>query len=266
MSGELAHRLRGSADIFEWSGRTPTASINFVTSHDGFTLADVVSYEHRHNEANGEDNKDGHTHNYSRNYGAEGPTDDESIRAVRRRQRLNMLATLLFSAGTPMLLAGDEFGQTQGGNNNAYAQDNETTWLDWSRLDEDPEFPATVRELVALRRDLPLLRLGEFLHGRQHIDGRATEIDWYAPEGARMDENAWTGNNEICFVISDVSPEGGRSGIAVAINGSPEDCRFTLPGKQAWRLVFCSGPASAVDDRSVRLPGLSIALLQCDAV
>ena len=129
--GELAHFILGSAERFELSGRGPWASVSYVASHDGFTVADIVSYEHRHNTANGEDNQDGHAHNFSRNYGVEGPTDDPDVNALRRRQRLNMLATVLFSQGTPMLLAGDELGNSQAGNNNAYAQDNETGWLDW---------------------------------------------------------------------------------------------------------------------------------------
>ena len=136
MNGEFARRLHGSADVF--GDRGPFASVNFITAHDGFTLADVVSYEQRHNEANGENNRDGHAHNFSCNHGVEGPTDDDAIRLARRRHRLNLLATLFFSQGTPMLLAGDEFGHTQQGNNNAYAQDNEIGWLDWTILDDDP--------------------------------------------------------------------------------------------------------------------------------
>ncbi len=136
----LAKRLHGSADIFEASGRPPQASINFVTSHDGYTLHDLVSYETRNNHANGEENRDGHAHNYSCNHGVEGETRDPEVQQLRRRQRLNLLATLLLSKGTPMLLAGDEFGNSQAGNNNAYAQDNETGWLDWSGIDDDPEF------------------------------------------------------------------------------------------------------------------------------
>jgi glycogen operon protein len=151
-SGVLARRLHGSSDIFEASGRGPTTSINFVTAHDGFTLLDSVSYVNRHNEANGEGNRDGHAHNYSCNYGIEGESSDPDVLMLRRRHRLNLLATLLMSQGTPMLLAGDEFGNSQKGNNNAYAQDNETGWIDWSGLDDDPLAGICARLAVADRR------------------------------------------------------------------------------------------------------------------
>jgi pullulanase/glycogen debranching enzyme len=154
-SSEFACRIHGSADLFEPGGRSPTASVNFITCHDGFTLRDLVSYKRRRNEANAENNHDGHAHNYSSNHGVEGETDDPAVNALRRQQRLNLLATLLFSHGTPMLLAGDEFGNSQGGNNNAYAQDNETGWLDWHRLGEDPAFTEQVRMLIRLRGELP---------------------------------------------------------------------------------------------------------------
>jgi len=178
--GEFAKRLHGSAEVFEASTRSPNASVNLVSSHDGFTLSDVVSYEHRHNEANGENNQDGHSHNYSCNYGVEGATDDSAIFDIRRRQRLNMIATLLFSQGTPLLLAGDEFGHTQQGNNNAYAQDNDVGWLDWSRLDDDPEFATQVRELIKLRRETPLLCLQEYVHGQLETEHGVVGIRWFS--------------------------------------------------------------------------------------
>ncbi len=186
MNGRFARRLHGSADIFDNRGRAPFASVNFVTSHDGFTLADLVSFEHRHNEANGEDNRDGHAHNYSCNHGVEGDTGDQAILAARRRHRLNLLASLMLSQGTPMLLAGDEFGNSQGGNNNAYAQDNETGWLDWSGLDGDPGFALEVRELIHLRREWPLLRLPQYLHGRGR-DRRLVDADRVAQRGRQRD-------------------------------------------------------------------------------
>jgi glycogen operon protein len=169
-SSEFARRIHGSADLFERSGRDPFASVNFVSCHDGFTLLDTVSYQQRNNAANQENNHDGHAHNFSSDYGVEGETEDQAVNAVRRQQRLNMLATLLFSQGTPMLLAGDEFGNGQGGNNNAYAQDNETGWLDWGGLESDPEFAVKVRELVQLRRRLPLLRQARYVHRRMPKD------------------------------------------------------------------------------------------------
>ena len=260
MSAELAQRLRGSADIFEWSGRSPAASVNLVTSHDGFTLADVVSYEHRHNDANGEDNHDGHSHNYSANYGVEGPTDEPSILEKRRRQRLNMLATLLFSQGTPLLLAGDEFGQTQHGNNNAYAQDNETAWIDWAKTESDEAFLRDVRRLIQLRRDTPLLRLGDYLHGSLETDQGLIHIDWFAPGGEMMNEHSWSGNGSLCFVIAETQDTATVSRVAVMINGADNGCEFLLPGDGAWRLDFCSGAEASLDGRSVSLPALSVAL------
>src|SRR5213075_3183651 len=150
--GELASRLAGSADIYSWSDRGAYASVNFVTAHDGYTLNDLVSYEQKHNEANGEGNRDGHDANFSRNGGAEGPTDDPKILAFRDRQKRNLLATLLLSMGVPMLVAGDEFGNTQGGNNNAYCHDDEMSWLDWQQIrPEDVALRGFVQYLIRLR-------------------------------------------------------------------------------------------------------------------
>ena len=164
---ELAQRIAGSSDLFEHNGRRPWCSINYVACHDGFTAADTVSYAERHNEANGEGGVDGHDHNCSANYGVEGPAEDAGINALRARQIRNLLATVMLSQGTPMLLAGDEFGRSQGGNNNAYCQDNEVSWLDWSGIGADgADLQAFVRRLLALRRDHPVLRRPRFLHGR----------------------------------------------------------------------------------------------------
>jgi glycogen operon protein len=260
-SAELAQRLRGSADLFEWSGRTPATSVNFVTSHDGFTLADVVSYEHRHNDANGEDNRDGHAHNYSANYGVEGPTEDASILAIRERQRLNMLATVLFAQGTPMLLAGDEFGQTQRGNNNAYAQDNGTAWLDWSRLETDGHFVEAVRRLIRLRHETPLLRLGEYLHGSLDTGDGLINIEWFGPGGVAMDEHAWSGNGALCFVISESRRDNGlASSVAVLVNGSDKGEDFVLPGDRQWQLEFCSAVEASAASPVISVPALSVAL------
>ena len=259
-SAEFAQRLRGSADLFEWSGRLPATSVNFVASHDGFTLADVVSYEHRHNEANGEGNRDGHAHNYSANHGIEGPTDDESIVATRERQRLNMLATVFFSQGTPMLLAGDEFGQTQGGNNNAYAQDNETAWLDWSLAQANEGFLESVRTLARLRRDAPLLRLDEYLHGWLERDDGLVSIEWFAPGGEAMDEHAWSGSSALCFVISESREGAILSRVAVMLNGSDSEQSFVLPESESWRLEFSSGSGVGVDSGTLTLPSMSVAL------
>ena len=162
--GDLAERLTGSSDLYEATGRRPFASINFVTCHDGFTLADLVSYNEKHNEANGEDGRDGTDDNRSWNCGVEGPTDDPGILALRRQQARNLLATLFLSQGVPMLLGGDELGRTQGGNNNAYCQDSEVSWYDWDAVDQD--LLAWTQRLIALRRAHPVFRRRRFFQGR----------------------------------------------------------------------------------------------------
>lgn len=185
---EIGSRLLGSAGQFEHSGRAATSSVNFVTAHDGFTLADLVSYDHKHNEANGEDGRDGHNDNHSDNLGVEGPTDDPDILAARARRVRGILATLLVSQGIPMLLAGDETGNSQGGNNNAYAQDNPTGWVDWS--DPDTELLELTRRLIDVRRRLPVLRQSAFLHSRERADGHR-DVSWYRPDGTTPDEAYW---------------------------------------------------------------------------
>jgi glycogen operon protein len=186
---DLADRLTGSARQFDHSGRLATASVNFLTAHDGFTLQDVVSYAGKHNEANGEDNRDGHSENFSDNMGHEGPTRDTGIRAARARRKRAMMATLLLSQGTPMILAGDEMGHTQRGNNNAYAQDNETTWLDWGRLDD--AFMRFCARMIAFRRAHPILRQKLFLHaGERAIDGKP-DLFWWCAEGRPMKTADW---------------------------------------------------------------------------
>jgi isoamylase len=187
--GELAYRFTGSSDLYEGTGRRAFASINFVTAHDGFPLHDLVSYDHKHNEANGEENRDGTDDNRSWNGGAEGPTDDPGVLALRARQKRNFLATLLLSQGVPMILAGDEMGRTQRGNNNAYCQDNEISWLDWENDDDDlREF---TRQLIALRRDHPVFRRRRFFQGRAIHGSEVTDIAWFAPDGQQMSEEHW---------------------------------------------------------------------------
>ena len=165
--GELAYRITGSSDLYARSGRRPYASINFVTAHDGFTLEDLVSYNSKHNEANGEENRDGTDNNRSWNCGVEGPTDDPEIKRLRAQQKRNFLATLCLSQGVPMLLAGDAVGHTQGGNNNAYCQDNEISWLDWSHEKVDHELLAFAQRVIAVRKDHPVFRRRNFFQGRQ---------------------------------------------------------------------------------------------------
>ncbi len=266
-SGELAQRLHGSSDIFEPSNRRPNASVNFITTHDGFTLLDTVSYERRHNEANGEGNRDGHAHNYSRNYGVEGPTDDPAINSLRRRQRLNMLATLLFSQGTPLLLAGDEFGNSQDGNNNAYAQDNETGWLDWSALEEDPDFFAQVCKLLKLRHENHLLRLNDYVHGTLELRDRTIDIHWLNSDGDSKQSEEWAGSRAFTVLIEESAPGGNHDAVAIVINGRDEDAELKLPlfgATTEWRIAFasCADDSAAISGPELSLPALSIALLE----
>jgi isoamylase len=185
---ELAYRLTGSSDLYAHNGRRPLASINFVTAHDGFTLADLVSYDEKHNWANGEGNRDGESHNRSHNHGVEGPTGDARVLARRRRTRRNFLATLMLSQGVPMLLGGDEIGRTQGGNNNAYCQDNEISWFDWEAA--DGELLEYTRRLIALREEHPVLRRRRWFLGRS-IRGEVQDLGWFTPEGREMTDDDW---------------------------------------------------------------------------
>jgi len=186
---EFAYRITGSSDLYEETGRRPSASINFVTAHDGFTLRDLVSYDHKHNEANGEDNRDGADHNRSWNCGVEGPTDDAEVQRLRARQQRNFLATLLLSQGVPMLLGGDEVGRTQNGNNNAYCQDNEISWVDWESADH--ELFEFTRRVMALVREHPVFRRRHWFHGRP-IHGEAIrDVVWHRPDGAEMGDEDW---------------------------------------------------------------------------
>jgi isoamylase len=188
---ELATRLAGSSDLYEHSGRRPYASINFVTAHDGFTLRDLVSYNTKHNEANGEGNADGENHNNSWNCGVEGPTDDPNVLALRRRQMRNMMATLLLSQGVPMISGGDELSRTQLGNNNAYCQDNEISWYKWKLDAEEEDFLAFVRYMIQLRAANPVLRRRRFFQGRSIRGHRIKDISWFEPSGSEMDDHAW---------------------------------------------------------------------------
>jgi glycogen operon protein len=190
-AAEIAYRLSGSSDLYQHDGRRPYASINFITAHDGFTLADLVSYEHKHNEANGEDNRDGSDDNLSLNFGHEGPTDDPGIRALRARQQRTMLATLLLSQGVPMVTAGDEMGRTQQGNNNAYAQDNELSWIDWNLDEEDQQLLDFAVRLIELRHEHPALRRPKFFQDRQIRGQEIRDLLWYAPDGSEMSDEQW---------------------------------------------------------------------------
>jgi glycogen operon protein len=188
---DLAYRLSGSSDLYAEDGRRPYASINFVNAHDGFTLRDLVSYDRKHNEVNGEDNRDGTDDNRSWNHGVEGETSDPGVVELRRRQLRNFLTTLLLSTGVPMLVAGDEMGRTQRGNNNAYCLDDETTWLDWSLREEYGDLLDFARRLLRLRHEHPVFRQRRFFEGRPVVlDGRK-DLAWFHPSGAEMTDHTW---------------------------------------------------------------------------
>ncbi|RYI98754.1 MAG: glycogen debranching enzyme, partial [Actinomycetales bacterium] len=190
--GEFASRITGSSDLYQDDGRRPYASINFVTAHDGFTLNDLVSYDEKHNEANGEDGRDGADDNRSWNHGVEGETDDPEILALRERQRRNFLATMLLSQGVPMLLHGDELGRTQGGNNNVYCQDNEVAWIDWSLAEDEADLLRFTAALTRLRRQHPVFRRRRFFSVRPvRRDGGLPDIAWFTPTAEEMTDQAW---------------------------------------------------------------------------
>jgi glycogen operon protein len=253
---EFAYRLTGSADLYEHTSRRPVASINFVTAHDGFTLRDLVSYNEKHNEANGEDNNDGESHNRSWNCGAEGPTDDPDVNALRARQQRNFLTTLLLSQGVPMICHGDELGRTQRGNNNGYCQDNELTWIDWAHADAGLlEF---TRAVSALRAEHPVFRRRRFFSGKP-LGRRGPEglpdIAWFTPEGTEMTDDDWgAGFSKSLAVflnghgIPDSDARGQRvldDSFLLCFNAHYEPIEFTLPPKEfgaAWTLVVFTGP------------------------
>lgn len=265
VSGEMAERFRGSSDVFESSGRTPHVSVNKISSHDGFTLADLVSYERRHNENNGENNQDGHSANYSCNYGVEGPTSDDVIAADRRKHRLNLLATLFLAQGTPMLLAGDEFGNSQSGNNNAYAQDNEMGWLDWHGLGTDPAFAAAVGKLIRLRRETPLLRLDRYVHGETSINGRRIAVCWVNPDGSERSSEDWNFGHAFGVLLEDQSDDSVPTAVAILMNAWDEELQFRLPvsdNSHSWQLAFSSaGSEQTTASESMTVGGRSIIVL-----
>jgi len=248
-AAELATRLTASGDKFDRRGRKPWASVNFITAHDGFTLNDLVSYDDKHNEANGEDNRDGHSHNLSWNHGVEGPTDDPEIRALRERQKRNLLATLLLSQGTPMVLAGDEFGHTQRGNNNAYCQDNEITWVDWAGIGEDGHaLAAFARKLIALRQGFPVLRRGRFLTGTYNEDPGVKDVTWLTPSGTEMESEHWADPNTRCFGMlldgraqaTGIRRPASDATLLLVLNAHHDVVEFSLPEPpegQRWLLL-----------------------------
>jgi len=245
----VAGKLSASADLFDKRGRRPWASVNFITAHDGFTLHDTVCYNEKHNEANGEGNRDGHSHNLSNNYGVEGPTDDPAIVDVRYRQLRNFFTTLLFSRGTPMILAGDEFARTQGGNNNAYAQDNEIGWIDWDVTKESVDLAEFVQKLIMLRQALPMLRRGRFLHGRMDEEIGVKDVTWISPGGGEMNDGEWSDAGARCFgVLLDGRAQdegirrlGSDATMLMVLNAHYDVVNFKLPeaaGGMRWRCII----------------------------
>jgi glycogen operon protein len=214
--GEFASRLTGSSDLYEATGRRPSASINFVTCHDGFTLHDLVSYNDKHNQANGEDNRDGESYNRSWNCGVEGPTDDPDVLALRGRQIRNIMATLMLSQGTPMIAHGDEMGRTQHGNNNVYCQDSELSWMDWSLAEKNAELLAFTRKVAALRAEHPVFRRRRFFAGGPIRSGEEVrDIAWLTPSGKEMTPRDWGHGFGKCiavFLNGEALPEPNRRG------------------------------------------------------
>ncbi len=230
---DFAARLAGSADLFDRRWRRPWASINYVASHDGFTLADTVAYAERHNEANGEDNNDGHGENYSANWGVEGATHDPSILDIRQRLQRALLATLFVAQGTPMLLGGDEFGRTQAGNNNAYCQDNDVSWIDWSPLEraDGKALMAFVARLAALRQSQPILRAPMFLHGQEMPADGVSDIAWFDASGELVSSDSWNDAEERRLVLR-LARQNGDDAVTLLtafFNSSAEDHSFHLP-------------------------------------
>ena len=258
--GEVGYRLTGSADLYQATGRSPAASVNLVTAHDGFTLRDLTTYEHKHNEANGEENRDGNDDERSRNFGVEGPSDDTSVNELRTRQQRSLMMTLLLSQGTPMIVAGDEFGRTQRGNNNAYCQDNETSWLDWRWSAEQRAFFAFTKRLVRLRADHPVLRRSKFFHGRDVKGTDLRDLSWWRSDGHPMSEDDWKepeGRTLAMFLAGrgmDDLDEAGRplvdDNFLLLLNAGEADVSFRLPllesVREPWQLVVDS--ASGVEE------------------
>jgi len=279
--GDFAQRLTGSSDFYEHSGRKPYASVNFITAHDGFTLHDLVSYNDKHNEANGEDNRDGTDNNNSWNCGAEGPTGDADINTLRARQKRNLLATLFFSQGVPMLVAGDEMGRTQQGNNNAYCQDNEISWLSWDLTEVDREFLAFVQRLIALRREHPVFRRRNFFQGRTIHGSSAKDIHWFKPDGSEMSDDEWAHDFARClgvYLSGETMEERDQRGRPITddnflllFNSHHEVISFSLPAlgdDRAWQCLLDTHLAGGLEadgyfrrGQSYPLEGRSLALL-----
>ena len=239
---EFANRIAGSADMFDRRARRPWASVNFITAHDGQTLRDLVSFEGKHNEANGEDNRDGHSENLSNNWGEEGPSDNPAIEDVRDRVTRSMLTTLLTSLGTPMLLGGDEFGRTQHGNNNAYCQDNEISWFDWTLLESEHGQKLTdfVGRLTRARQDYPLIRADRFLHGEVEVAPGILDIDWFDERGEHLSDEDWNNAEGRALVMRRCrrKPDGSLETVTLLMNSSGDTLTFRLPPPDLYRTLI----------------------------
>ena len=276
---ELARSLHGSSDLFEHNGRRPSASINLITSHDGFTLNDLVCFNERHNQANGENNNDGHGANFSCNYGVEGASEDAKINWLRRRQQRNLLATLFLAQGTPMLLAGDELRRSQQGNNNAYCQDNALTWQDWSTLENEAEMLDFMRRLIRLRSNYPLLHRDRFVHGVEQFEPSGfSDIQWLRRDGQPMTEPDWHDHQHnflAMLLAADAMPvrnplfeDEKEAALVIVFNADPAPVELVLPLSQYhWRCIFSTadiepavteqGPV-VIEPRSVQLFELQV--------
>jgi glycogen operon protein len=279
-AAELAYRLSGSSDLYEQSGRRPHASVNFITAHDGFTLNDLVSYEQKHNEANGEENRDGERNNESMNFGVEGPTDDEAVIEAREKQKRNLLATLFLSQGVPMLLGGDEIGRTQDGNNNAYCQDNGISWYDWNLSRRDRQLLAFTRRLIRIFQAHPVLRRRRFFQGRQIRGSLVKDLTWFAPDGGEMTDELWQAGVKTLGLqlAGDAIEERGARGeqivddtLLVILNADERPVGFTLPDGVArgWEVILDTvhpapgGPYAEHDAASVlRVTERSVVVLR----
>ena len=249
-AAELAYRLSGSSDLYAQGGRQPHASINFVTAHDGFTLNDLVSYDEKHNESNGEESRDGESNNESMNFGVEGPTDDPDVIAAREKQKRNILATLILSQGVPMLLGGDEIGRTQSGNNNAYCQDNEISWYSWQLSERDRELLAFTRGLFGVFRAHPVLRRRRFFQGRRIRGSTVKDLTWYGPDGHEVTDEQWgaAGVHAIGLRLAgDAIEERGLHGdrivddtLLLVLNAAEAEVEFRLPNGNGadWELMM----------------------------
>ncbi|MBS1527550.1 MAG: glycogen debranching enzyme GlgX, partial [Bacteroidetes bacterium] len=277
--GEFANRITGSADLYQ-DYRRPTASINFITAHDGFTLTDLVSYNEKHNEANGENNNDGESHNRSNNYGVEGSTDDAAINELRNRQKRNFLATLFLSQGVPMLLAGDEIGRTQQGNNNSYCQDNEISWIDWSKADNDLlEFTS---KLIHLRQSHAAFSRKNWFRGEPVKGDGIEDIAWFQPDGSKMTAEHWNQDfaRSIAVFLNGhglhaVNSEGEKvidDNFYIIFNASDQAMEYKLPDEKYapnWHIIFDTARYSQEEgqqkykaNEKIMIDGRSVILLQ----